>query len=149
MANSSKTKMYIVNADILPEAIVKTAQVKELLNKNAKLTVNEAVEKVGLSRSAFYKYRDGVFPFYQANKEKMVTILISLDHKAGVLSSCLNIIAASGGNILTINQGIPLQGVASATIAFDTMDIEEDLEDIFEKLYHVSGVMKVEMLGQG
>ena len=149
MANSSKSKMYIVSADILPEAILKTAQVKEVLNKNAKLTVNEAVEKVGLSRSAFYKYRDGVFPFYQANKEKMVTILISLDHKAGVLSNCLNIIAASGGNILTINQGIPLQGLASATIAFDTVDIEEDLEDIFEKLYHVSGVMKVEMLGQG
>ena len=148
MHELKKSKLYIVDADILPEAILKTAQIKELLTKNGKLTINEAAEQVGLSRSAFYKYRDGVFPFYQATRERIVTLLISLAHEAGVLSQCLNVIASSGGNVLTINQGIPLQGVATATIAFDTKGIENDLEDILEKLYDISGVIQVEILGQ-
>lgn len=148
MFRTDKNKFFIVSKDILPDAIIKTAKVKELLAKKEAETVNEAVEKVGISRSAFYKYRDGVFPFYEASKEKIITITITLEHKSGTLSTCLNEIAVSRGNILTINQGIPLQEVAYATISFETRDMVSNVEELLEALYKIPGVLKVEIVGQ-
>ena len=148
MSNDFKAKYYIVNENILPEAILKTAQTKELLAKTPHLTVNDAVDRVGLSRSAFYKYRDGVFPFYEATREKIVTLQITLDHQAGVLSNCLNSIAQAKGNILTINQGLPFQGMARATIAFETAGMTENREILLEKLYDIPGILQVEIVGQ-
>lgn len=148
MFRSEKKKFYIVSKDILPEAILKTAKVKEILAKRDADTVNEAVEKVGLSRSAFYKYREGVFPFYEASKEKIVTFTIVLEHQSGILSKCLNTIAQNKGNILTINQGIPLQGIAYVSISIETAGMELDMEDLMENLNNLQGVKKVEIVGQ-
>jgi len=139
---------FIVSKDILPEAILKTAQAKELLIKGEALTVNEAVETVGLSRSAFYKYRDGVFPFYQASKEKIITISLILDHHTGVLSHVLNSIANLRGNILTINQGIPLQGIANVSVSIETAGMPGNPKDLLTALGELSGVKKVELIGQ-
>lgn len=141
-------KYYMVSKDILPEAILKTAMVKELLTRGEAITVNEAVEKIGLSRSAFYKYRDGVFPFYQASKEKIVTVSLILEHRTGILSNVLNTVAYMKGNILTINQGIPLQGVANVTLSVDTGDVFGDVEEMIQELSLIDGVKKVEIVGQ-
>ncbi|NMA02130.1 MAG: ACT domain-containing protein [Clostridia bacterium] len=148
MFRSDKNKFYIVNKDILPEAILKTAKVKEILTRKEAATVNEAVEMVGLSRSAFYKYRDGVFPFYEASKEKIITISIAMEHKAGTLSKCLNLIADVKGNILTINQNIPLQEMAYVSISIETAEIVTNIEELLEALHKISGVIKVELIGQ-
>lgn len=149
MTNNGMQKRYIVDEKILPEAILKTAQAKELLAKNPVLTINEAVQEIGISRSAFYKYRDGIFPFYEATKEKLLTLQINLDHQAGVLSGCLNVIAMTGANILTINQGIPLQGIARVTVAFEAPTHQNfNLELLLEMLYDISGVINVELIGQ-
>lgn len=149
MKENAVNKRYIVDERILPEAILKTAQTKELLAKNPGLTINEAVKQVGLSRSAFYKYRDGIFPFYEAVKEKIVTIQINMENEAGVLSRCLNVVADSGANILTINQGIPIEGMARATISFESRSDERyNLELMLESLYDIPGVLKVEPIGQ-
>ena len=148
MSTNFKAKYYIVNENILPEAILKTAQTKELLAKTPHLTVNDAVDRIGLSRSAFYKYRDGVFPFYEATREKIITLQITLDHQAGVLSNCLNSIALAKGNILTINQGLPFQGMDRATIAFETAGMIDNMEVLLEKLYEIPGILQVEIVGQ-
>lgn len=138
----------MVSKEILPEAILKTAHVKEILAKGEALTVNEAVEKAGISRSAFYKYRDGVFPFYEASKEKIVTFSLLLEHRTGVLSNVLNTVAMMKGNILTINQGIPLQGTAVVTLSIDTFEIQgNNIEELLEKLFSLDGVKKVEIVG--
>lgn len=147
MVNPAK-HFYIVRKDVLPEAILKTAMVKELLARGEAITVNEAVEKIGISRSAFYKYRDGVFPFYQASKEKIITVSLLLEHRTGILSNVLNTVAQLQGNILTINQGIPLQGVAVVTLSIDTVESVADTEELLEKLQHLDGVKKVEIVGQ-
>ena len=117
------SKYYLVREEILPEAIKKTIKVKELLKKGEVRTINEAVEKLNLSRSAYYKYKDYVFPFYEASKEKIVTLTLLLEHRSGVLSKVLNVLAAEGGSVLTINQGIPLQGVANATLSLETVEL--------------------------
>ena len=149
MKETTVYKRYIVDEQILPEAILKTAQTKELLAKFPGLTINEAVKQIGLSRSAFYKYRDGIFPFYEAIKEKIVTIQINMEHEAGILSNWLNTVAAHGANILTINQGIPTEGIARVTISFESHSDERyNLELMLESLYDIPGVLKVEPIGQ-
>lgn len=148
MKDNNTQKRYIVDERILPEAILKTAQTKELLAKYPALTINEAVKQVGISRSAFYKYREGIFPFYEAIKEKIITVQINLDHTSGVLSHCLNVIARTGASILTINQGIPIQGVARVTISFESQDGFVNLEELLEMLYEIDGVLGVELIGQ-
>lgn len=143
-----KSTFYLVREEILPEAIKKTIKVKELLKRGDARTINEAVEKMELSRSAYYKYKDYVFPFYEASKEKIVTLALLLEHKPGVLSRVLNTIANERGSVLTINQGIPLQGVANATISIETVELAIDLEALLDKLRMVDGVKRLEVLGQ-
>ncbi|MGC7870850.1 ACT domain-containing protein [Desulfosporosinus sp. SYSU MS00001] len=138
----------IVSKDILPEAILKTAKAKELLVKGDVYTINEAVERVDLSRSAYYKYKDGVFPFYEASREKILTISLILENKAGVLSHVLNFIASLKGNVLTINQGIPLQGIANVSISLETAGMDDIPENLLNGLGKITGVRKIEIIGQ-
>ena len=148
MTKPKKDKFYLVQEDILPEAIKKTIKVKEILKLGEVKTINEAVEKMDLSRSAYYKYKDYVFPFYEASRNKIISLTLLLEHKKGVLSSVLNTISADSGSVLTINQGIPLQGVANATVSIETANLSVDLEALLDKLRMVDGVKRLEVLGQ-
>jgi chorismate mutase len=143
-----KAVFFLVREEILPEAIKKTIKVKDMLKRGEARTINEAVEKMELSRSAYYKYKDYVFPFYEASKEKIITLSLLLEHKQGVLSKVLNTIAYDGGSVLTINQGIPLQGVANATISIETAELVIDLEALLDKVRMIEGVKRLEVLGQ-
>lgn len=146
--SKERNSYFLVKEEILPEAIKKTIRVKEMLKRGDARTINEAVERMELSRSAYYKYKDYVFPFYEASKDKLVTLTFLLEHKKGVLSSVLNTISNDGGSVLTINQGIPLQGVANATVSIETVHMSVDLEALLDKLRMVSGVKRIEVLGQ-
>lgn len=146
--SKQKRDFLLVSKDILPEAIIKTAQAKELLAKFDVLTVNEACERVEISRSAFYKYKDGVFPFYEASKEKIITLSLLLVDRAGILSNVLNYIASVEGNILTINQGIPLQGIANVSISIETEKMEETAESLLSNLRDLEGVRKIELIAK-
>jgi len=140
-------RYFLVKSSILPEAVRKTAEAKELLDRGEASTVNEAVSRVGISRSAYYKYRDGVFPFYAASREKIVTIALILEHRAGILSKVLNTLAKEGANILTINQSIPLQGLANVSISIETAGVKTNLEELLMALRKIEGARKVEVVG--
>lgn len=144
--NQSSKRYYLVRADILPEAIRKTAEAKEILAKKEASTINEAVEKVGLSRSAFYKYKNGVLPINSA-VTKIITLSLLLEHRLGVLSQVIQTISRVNGNILTINQSIPLQGVANVTISIETVNMKIDLEKLIEELNQLTSVKKIEIIG--
>lgn len=148
LAKLKKDKFYLVQEDILPEAIKKTIKVKEILKLGEAKTINEAVERMDLSRSAYYKYKDYVFPFYEIAQGKIVSITVSMSNDPGMLSSILRAIAESNGSILTINQDIPLQGIANVTIAFETKDLSTSLEECLDNIRNIRGILKVEILGQ-
>lgn len=148
LAKLKKDKFYLVQEDILPEAIKKTIKVKEILKLGEAKTINEAVERMNLSRSAYYKYKDYVFPFYEIAQGKIVSITVSMSNDPGMLSSILRAIADSNGSILTINQDIPLQGIANVTIAFETKDLSTSLEECLDNIRSIRGILKVEILGQ-
>lgn len=146
--NEKNNEFFLVRSKVLPEVLKKTVKVKEILKQGDSETINKAVDKVGISRSAYYKYRDHIFPFYRAGSEKILTISLVLEHRAGVLSNVLNKLAVARGNVLTINQGIPLQGIANASITFETAEMLDGVEQLLEKLRKIEGVQKVEILGE-
>ncbi|WP_410771834.1 ACT domain-containing protein [Fontibacillus sp. BL9] len=144
-----KERYYLIREDILPEAVIKTLQVKQLLAAGDAKTVHEAVAQVGLSRSAFYKYKDGIHLLNQMERESIVTISFDLEHRSGILSKVLSLIAGSGGNVLTINQSIPLQGRANVVISVETSRLTEEFDALMELLQTTPGVRKTQIVGQG
>ena len=112
-----KTKFYLVAADALPEIFLKVAEAKRMLHAGEVSTAGEAARQVGISRSAFYKYRDSVQPFNDMKTGRIITFYALLKDNPGVLSNVLSIFAGSGANILTINQSIPTNGCAAVTIS--------------------------------
>lgn len=142
-------RFYVVREDILPEAIVKTIQAKEILKSGKAQTIHEAVEHVGLSRSAFYKYKDGVYALTEISKEHIVTIAMDLEHRSGVLSNVLAIIAGHEGNVLTMNQSIPLQGYANVVLSVDVSMLDMDLEPFLVLLKAQAGVRHAAVIAQG
>lgn len=140
---------YIIKEEIMPEILKKTVKAKELLRSGKAKTVNQATEMVSMSRSAFYKYKDYIFPFYEASMGKIVTISLLLEHIPGILSSILDEIAKAHGNILTINQNIPIQNMASVTISFETGNMNQNIEELLEMIQNKQGVRKVDIIAQG
>ncbi len=137
---------FIVDASALPEVFLKVAEAKRMLETGEADTVNMATRNVGISRSAFYKYKDAVRPFNDMLHGRIVTFQILLKDEPGVLSAVLNIFAQSGGNILTINQGIPVNGCAAVTIGAETSSLQLSLEDLLGRALEVPGVVRCEIL---
>ena len=143
---SKKPKYFIVEAEALPEVFLKVAEAKRMLETGEASTVNQATKVAGISRSAFYKYKDAVRPFNDMLHGRIVTFQIMLKDEPGVLSSVLNIFARTGGNILTINQGIPTSGCAAVTIGAETSGLEEPVEDLMNRVASQEGVVRCEIL---
>ncbi|ELK45717.1 ACT domain-containing protein [Halobacillus sp. ACCC02827] len=142
-------KFYLVRSDILPEAMKKTIDAKALLERGKVESIFDAVQKVGLSRSAFYKYRDAVFPFQAMVKEQMITLFFHLEDRKGTLSDLLMIVARSGCNVLTIHQTIPLQGKANVTLSLNTSGMTGSIEKLLQQLHKLDFVDRVEILSSG
>lgn len=142
-------RYYAVREDLLPDGILKTEQVKELLRLGEAATVHEAAERIGLSRSAFYKYKDGVYLLEQAAKERLATLSFDLEHRSGVLSKVLGLLAQEGCNVLTIHQSIPMQGLANVVVSLETSGLNESLQELIDRLRRADGVKRAAIIGRG
>ena len=142
------TGVYLVREEILPKAIKKTILAKELITSGEVRTVNEAVEKANLSRSAYYKYKEYVYSFFEATRDKIVTLALLISHRPGTLQDVLRVIAEEGGNVLTINQGLPARGAATVHISLETAKLRSDFQTLLEKVDVVDGVQRLEVIGQ-
>lgn len=143
---SQKPKYYIVEASALPEVFIKVAEAKRLLSTGEAGTVNEATKMTGISRSAFYKYRDAVMPFQNMMKGRIITFQFLLHDEPGVLSTLLITVAKEKANILTINSIIPSNGCALVTISAETTEVDMPMEDLLHKLGETPGVIRAEVL---
>jgi len=139
-------KYYIVAADALPEIFIKVAEAKRMMQTGEAATVGAATRLAGISRSAFYKYKDSVQPFNDMKAEHIITFYAMLKDVAGALSSVLAVFAASGANILTINQSIPTNGCAAVTISAETSRMAETLEQLMGDVTVLKDVLKFEIL---
>jgi chorismate mutase len=142
-------KFYLVREDVLPEAMKKTLEVKEMLERGKSESIWDAVQRVDLSRSAYYKYKDTVFPFSTIKKEKLISLFFHLEDRSGTLSKLLSVVASSGCNVLTIHQTIPLQGRANVTLSLNTANMGIEIDVLLSELKKLEFVEKVEVLGTG
>ena len=141
-----KKKYYLVSAEALPEVFIKVAEAKRMLQVGEADTVGEAARLVGISRSAFYKYKDAVQPFQNMRAGHIITFYALLKDIPGVLSNYLSIFAGSGANILIINQTIPTNGCAGVTISAETSEMVDGLEELMSRAAAAQGVLKFEIL---
>ena len=139
-------KYFIVEAASMPEIFRKVAEAKRLLETGEETTVNNAAQAVGISRSAFYKYKDAVRPFNDMLHGRIVTFQLLLKDEPGRLSQCLNIMAGTGVNILTINQSIPVNGCAIVTMTAETSQLRQTLEEVLGQVSSKPGVIRCEIL---
>ncbi len=143
-----KHPFYVINGSVLPEVFLKVVEVKNLLENDKMLTVQEAAEQIGISRSSFYKYKDAIFPFYDKGKSEAITVLIHLQDEAGRLSDVLNYIASAGGNVLTINQMVPMNGIAIINLCIQTAGMNMTLDDLLRGLGNLNGVKEIQILAR-
>ncbi|MCR5355493.1 MAG: ACT domain-containing protein [Lachnospiraceae bacterium] len=145
---AEKTTYYVLKEKAVPEVLLKVVEAKRLLESGKCDSVQEVTERVGISRSSFYKYKDDINPFYKNDKGKTITLLVQLDDEPGILSEVLQNIAHYHGNILTIHQTIPVNGIASLTLSVDVLPATGDIDEMLESTEQISGIHFVKILSK-
>ena len=143
-----KSKYFVVKQKAVPEVLLKVVEAKKLLESERVLTVQEATERVGISRSSFYKYKEDNFPFYDNTKGKTVTFVVQMDDEQGLLSDLLHIVAVYKANILTIHQSIPVNGVATLTLSVEVKDNTGNVSKMVEEIEDQDGIHYVKILAR-
>lgn len=146
--STEKKKYYVVRERAVPEVLLNVVQAKRLLDSGKVQTVQEAADATGISRSSFYKYKDDIFPFHEEAKGKTITFIIQMLDEPGLLSNVLQIIARFHGNILTIHQSIPINGVATLTLSVEIHPGEGDAEAMVEVIEQSDGIHYLKILGR-
>lgn len=149
MKQLGDSRFYLVREDVLTESMLKTIEAKKMLAIGNAATIQEAAKMVGLSRSAFYKYRDTVFPFESVAKERILTIFIQLEDRKGSLASILDIVTSAKCNVLTIHQTIPVQGRANVTLSLDVTAIDIKVERFIQRLKAPDFIESVSIISSG
>ena len=143
-----KKKYYVVRERAVPEVLLKVVEAKRMIESKRVATVQEAAEKTGISRSSFYKYKDDIFPFHEETRGKTITFIIQMDDEPGLLSMVLQTIARFHGNILTIHQSIPINGIATLTLSVEILPEAGDAEDMIGQMEQQTGVHYLKILGR-
>ena len=143
-----KSKYFVVKQRAVPEVLLKVVEAKKLLETVRAITVQEAADRVGISRSSFYKYKDDIFPFYDNTKGKTITLVVQMDDKQGLLSDLLHVVAVYRANILTIHQSIPVNGVATLTLSVEVREDTENVSSMIDELEVLDGIHYVKILAR-
>ncbi len=140
-----KDTFLLVNAKILPDVIEGVLNAKELLAGGQAANVSQAVKMAGISRSAFYKYRDCVFR-YTPEKDNILKLQAVLSDRAGVFSALTTVLYKHGANIITVNQSAPTDGTAMASITVTTDGVKLPMDKLILKLSEVDGVISIKSI---
>lgn len=148
MEMQKKSEYYVVKQKAIPEVLLKVVEAKKLLESGKAATIQDAVEKVDISRSSFYKYKDDIFPFHDNAQGTTITLSLSIDDEPGLLSDLLKVIADFGANILTIHQSIPINGVAALSISVQVLSTTTDVSRMLDAMEEEKGVRNVKILAR-
>ncbi len=137
------TAYFVVKKRALPDVLL-----NRLLETQKAASVQEAVERVGISRSSYYKYKEDIFPFHDSAQGTTITLSCRMDDKPGLLSDVLKVVADFGANILTIHQTIPINGIATLSLSIQILDTTSDVSAMVSEIEKRSGVHNVKVLGK-
>ncbi len=138
---SENPEKIVVDSDLIPEVLLKVIEAKKLLSQGKAKNSSEAARMAGISRSAFYKYKDGVSVYSDESRDKIVSYYMTLIDKPGILSSVLNVLSQYGANVITLNLNIPIDGAAPCTISFTTGNLKCDGHTLREAIRATEGVI--------
>lgn len=141
-------KYFVVKQKAVPEVLLKVVEAKRLLESEKVLTIQEAVDAVGISRSSFYKYKEDIFQFHDNSQGTTYTMTFQMDDEPGLLSDVLKIIAGCNANILTIHQSIPINGIASLSLSVQVLQTTGDISGMIEQMEQQKGVRHVKILAK-
>jgi chorismate mutase len=139
---------FVVKKKAVPEVLLKVVEAKRLIETEKVMTIQEAVDIVGISRSSFYKYKDDIFQFHDNSQGTTITLTFQMDDEPGILSDVLKIIAENRANILTIHQSIPINGVASLSLSVQVLETTGDISGMIEKMEQQKGVHHVKVIAK-
>ena len=145
---SEATQYFVVKQKAVPEVLLKVVEAKRLIESERAMSIQDAVDRVGISRSSFYKYKDDIFPFHDSSQGRTITLTFQMDDEPGLLSVVLKIIADFRANILTIHQSIPINGVASLTISVQVLETTGDVSEMIERMEKQTGVHYVKIIAK-
>ena len=140
------SRLIVVDASVLPDVIGKVLEVKKLLASRHEKSSAAACKRVGISRSAYYKYKDCVFSYEDKLTQHIVNLHATLRDEAGVLSNVLSALYALEANILTVNQNIPIDGVAGVTVSLRLANGVQSPHVLETHLREIDGVVDVKIL---
>ena len=138
-----KVNYLLVDMSVLPEVYVKVIEAKGYLQSGEAANASQAVKMAGISRSAYYKYKDKIFE-YSEQGDDVTTINAKLQDNAGVLSSVMNELYLAGANILAVNQSIPVNNIADVSITVSFAQSGHMTDEVLEKIKSVGGVKSAE-----
>lgn len=141
-------RYFVVTRNAIPEVLLRVVEAKRLLESEKVLTIQEAVDAVGISRSSFYKYRDDIFQFHDNSQGTTITLTFQIDDEPGLLSDVLKIVAEYHANILTIHQSIPISGIASLSLSVQVLQNTGDISRMLEQMERQKGVHHVKILAK-
>ncbi len=136
----------IVEKSALPDYFLKVVEARHLLESGACAQVIDAVHAAGISRSTYYKYKDKVLEPSQLTVGRKASLMLTLNHQAGMLSKVLSAVSAYRANILTITQSLPIRGKASIMLSVDLSQLTEPMDALTESLDAIEGVENVRLL---
>ncbi|MGL5615215.1 MAG: ACT domain-containing protein [Sarcina sp.] len=140
------SQLLVIDKRVLPEVFEKVINAKRLLKDGKVKEVTEATKQVGISRSVYYKYKDYVFEFAETSEGRKIIFNMIVTHKQGILSKVLNLVSEYSGNILTIDQGIPINNLAHVSITMDITSVTKDIQVILDEISELEGVEKLEFI---
>ena len=140
-------KYVLVNKDLLPDYISKVAEARELLADGAVSDIGEAVRRVGVSRSTYYKYKDLVRDISTVSTGRHAIISMMMSHRVGVLSNVLGIITRYDYSVWTITQNPPVDAKANVVITLELGEDADALDDLLKEISEVPGLSRVQLLG--
>jgi chorismate mutase len=148
MKMEGRSAYFVVRERALPEVLLKVVEVNRLLESQKVSSVQEAVERVGISRSSYYKYKEDIFPFHDSSKGTTLTLSCRMDDEPGLLSDVLKVVADFRANILTIHQSIPINGIATLSLSIQILDNTGDVSEMVSEIEKRNGVHNVKVLGR-
>lgn len=144
--NQRNSQLIVAEADVLPEVFSKVIEVKKLIAQKGEKSSASACRRIGISRSAYYKYKDSVFPYEELFTRRIVSLYLLLSDSPGVLSSVLAFLHGHDVNILTVNQSIPIDGAAAVNISIRLSGGSDDELKWLYSITELNGVLEVKVL---
>jgi len=141
-----KSQLIVVDSQILPDVFIKVLDVKKLMAQKGEKSFASACKRIGISRSAYYKYKDSVFSYDELFSRKIVNLYLLLSDSPGVLSSVLVFLNSLHANILTVNQSIPVDGAAAVNVSLRMTEESPESPDSLSQIKDLSGVLEVKIL---